>query len=130
MYCHAHQSRLYQNETWKKSRTGDAQMAPEMCSSPTLSSSSSKQNVIHFKIHHPCFPASGIDWTRFKMPDLDSDIEDNDKVAAAKAKECRRHKVEKKRQEDKEKHCWEEEEKCCREEEERRHREEEAELRK
>ncbi|KAF9231072.1 hypothetical protein BU15DRAFT_82858 [Melanogaster broomeanus] len=79
----------------------------------------------------PAFPASGIDWTRFKMPDLDSDIEDNDEVAAAKAKEHRWHKVEKKCREDEEKRLREEEEQRRREEAERRRREEaEAELRK
>ncbi|KAF9231073.1 hypothetical protein BU15DRAFT_82859 [Melanogaster broomeanus] len=72
----------------------------------------------------------GIDWARLKTPELDSDIEDNDKVAAAKAKERRRRKVEKKRREDEEKRAREEEEKRRREEEERRRREEEAELRK
>ncbi|KAF9230929.1 hypothetical protein BU15DRAFT_83014 [Melanogaster broomeanus] len=82
---------------------------------------------------------SGIDWTCFKTPELDSDIEDNDKVVAAKAKERRRRKVEKKCQEDEEKRLQEEEEKrrreeaerCQREEEEKcRREEEEAELRK
>ncbi|KAF9230364.1 hypothetical protein BU15DRAFT_83719, partial [Melanogaster broomeanus] len=81
----------------------------------------------------------GIDWARFKTPELDSDIEDNDEIAAAKAKERRRRKVEKKRREDEEKRAREEEEKRRREEEEQRRREEverrrreeeEAELRK
>ncbi|KAF9241748.1 hypothetical protein BU15DRAFT_60651 [Melanogaster broomeanus] len=65
-----------------------------------------------------------IDWTRLKTPELDSDIEDNDDVAAAKAKERRRRKVEKKRCEDEEKRAREEEEKRRREEEEQRRREE------
>ncbi|KAF9236157.1 hypothetical protein BU15DRAFT_77259 [Melanogaster broomeanus] len=69
----------------------------------------------------------GVDWAHLKTPELDSDIEDNDETAMAKAKERRRHKVEKKR-------CEEtrlrEEEKRRREEEEKRLREEqEAELR-
>ncbi|KAF9244841.1 hypothetical protein BU15DRAFT_59036, partial [Melanogaster broomeanus] len=73
----------------------------------------------------------GIDWARLKTPELNSDIEDNDDVAAAKAKERRRRKVEKKRREDEEKRVREEEEKRRREEEERRRREEEeAELKK
>ncbi|KAF9230087.1 hypothetical protein BU15DRAFT_84066 [Melanogaster broomeanus] len=64
----------------------------------------------------------GIDWARFKTPELDSDIEDNDEIAAAKAKERRRRGREASR---------EEEEKRRREEEERRRREEEeVELRK
>ncbi|KAF9236438.1 hypothetical protein BU15DRAFT_77015 [Melanogaster broomeanus] len=71
----------------------------------------------------------GIDWARLKTPELDSDIEDNDDVAAAKAKERRRCKVEKKRQEDEEKRVREEEEKRRREEEEQRRREEEEQRR-
>ncbi|KAF9236805.1 hypothetical protein BU15DRAFT_63733 [Melanogaster broomeanus] len=63
---------------------------------------------------------TGIDWAHLKTPKLDSDIEDNDDVAAAKAKERRRCKVEKKCREDEEKRAQEEEEKRCREEEERR----------
>ncbi|KAF9232763.1 hypothetical protein BU15DRAFT_67182 [Melanogaster broomeanus] len=78
----------------------------------------------------PAFPASGVDWTRFKTPELDSDIDDNDEVATAKAKERRRRKVEKKRCEDEERRLQEEEEKRRQEEEEKRRREEEAELRK
>ncbi|KAF9232086.1 hypothetical protein BU15DRAFT_81633 [Melanogaster broomeanus] len=54
-------------------------------------------------------PMSSVDWTHFKMPELDSDVEDNDEVALAKAKEGHWHKVEKKCQEDEEWHLWEEE---------------------
>ncbi|KAF9231799.1 hypothetical protein BU15DRAFT_68029 [Melanogaster broomeanus] len=67
----------------------------------------------------------GVDWARLKTPELGSDIEDNDEVAMAKAKERRRRKVEKKRREDEEKRLREEEEKRRREEEDRRRREEE-----
>ncbi|KAF9231711.1 hypothetical protein BU15DRAFT_82076 [Melanogaster broomeanus] len=74
---------------------------------------------------------TGVDWLRVKTPELDSDIEDNDDVAAAKAKERRRRKVEKKRREDEERRLREEEETRRRDEEERRYREEqEAERRK
>ncbi|KAF9232459.1 hypothetical protein BU15DRAFT_67437 [Melanogaster broomeanus] len=79
----------------------------------------------------PAPDMSGIDWTRLKTQELDSDVEDNDEVALAKAKERRRRKVEKKRREDEERRLREEEEQRRREEEERRLREEEeAELRK
>ncbi|KAF9231669.1 hypothetical protein BU15DRAFT_82129 [Melanogaster broomeanus] len=62
---------------------------------------------------------------RGRLIDFDSDVEDNDEVALAKAKECRRHKVEKKRREDEERRLREEEEQRRQEEEERRLREEE-----
>ncbi|KAF9230438.1 hypothetical protein BU15DRAFT_83186 [Melanogaster broomeanus] len=79
----------------------------------------------------PAPDMSGINWTRLKTQELDSDVEDNDEVALAKAKERRRRKVEKKRREDEERRLREEEEQRRREEEERRLREEEeAELRK
>ncbi|KAF9230779.1 hypothetical protein BU15DRAFT_68900 [Melanogaster broomeanus] len=86
------------------------------------------------KIIIPASSMSSVDWARFKTPELDSDIEDDDEIAMAKAKERRRHKVEKKRREDEEarlreeeekrrreeeeKHLWEEQEKCLREEQE------------
>ncbi|KAF9235522.1 hypothetical protein BU15DRAFT_77927 [Melanogaster broomeanus] len=87
----------------------------------------------------PAPAMSGIDWTRFKTPELESDVEDNDEIALAKAKERRRRKVEKKHREDEERRLQEEAEKRRREEEEQRRREEaerrrrdeeEAELRK
>ncbi|KAF9235167.1 hypothetical protein BU15DRAFT_78262 [Melanogaster broomeanus] len=71
----------------------------------------------------------GVDWARLKTPELDSDIEDNDETAMAKARERRRRKVEKKRREDEEKRLWKEEEERRREEEERLGEEQEAELR-
>ncbi|KAF9242393.1 hypothetical protein BU15DRAFT_72914 [Melanogaster broomeanus] len=72
----------------------------------------------------------GMDWARLKTPELDSDIEDNDETAMAKAKERHWHKVEKKRCEDEETRLREEEEKRCRKEEEKRlWEEQEAELR-
>ncbi|KAF9232759.1 hypothetical protein BU15DRAFT_67179 [Melanogaster broomeanus] len=67
----------------------------------------------------PAPAMSGIDWTRCKMQELNSDVEDNDDVALAKAKEHRRCKVEKKCWEHEERHLWEEEEQCHQEEEER-----------
>ncbi|KAF9232600.1 hypothetical protein BU15DRAFT_81058 [Melanogaster broomeanus] len=88
---------------------------------------------------NPAPSMPGIDWARLKTPELDSDIEDNDDVTAAKAKEHCWRKVEKKHQEDEEKRVREEEEKRRREEEEqcrweeverRRREEEEAKLRK
>ncbi|KAF9231531.1 hypothetical protein BU15DRAFT_68257 [Melanogaster broomeanus] len=85
--------------------------------------------VVCVQVYHSCPPVPGIDWTRLKTPELDSDIEDNDDVAAAKAKERRRRKVEKKRHEDEEKRAREEEEKRRREEEEQRRREEEEQRR-
>ncbi|KAF9230772.1 hypothetical protein BU15DRAFT_68911 [Melanogaster broomeanus] len=74
------------------------------------------------KIITPASSMSGVDWARFKTPELDSDIEDDNEIAMAKAKERRRRKEEEKRR------C-EEEEKRLREEQEaeaeRKRREEE-----
>ncbi|KAF9235095.1 hypothetical protein BU15DRAFT_65170 [Melanogaster broomeanus] len=87
----------------------------------------------------PAPAMSGIDWTRFKTPELESDVEDNDEIALAKAKKHCRRKVEKTHREDEERRLREEAEKRRREEEEQRRREEvercrrdeeEAELRK
>ncbi|KAF9232802.1 hypothetical protein BU15DRAFT_80816 [Melanogaster broomeanus] len=71
----------------------------------------------------PASSMSGVDWARFKTPELDSDIEDDDEIAMAKAKERCRRKVEKKHHEDEEWRLQEEAEKRRREEEEKRLRE-------
>ncbi|KAF9232325.1 hypothetical protein BU15DRAFT_67553 [Melanogaster broomeanus] len=81
----------------------------------------------------------GVNWAHLKTPELNSDIEDNDETAMAKAKECRQRKVEKKHcddkecclqkeaekhhQEEEEQHCWKEVERHQKREEEQRERE-------
>ncbi|KAF9237930.1 hypothetical protein BU15DRAFT_62777 [Melanogaster broomeanus] len=39
-----------------------------------------------FEIYHSCSDMSGIDWTRLKTQEPDSDVEDNDEVALPKPK--------------------------------------------
>ncbi|KAF9233000.1 hypothetical protein BU15DRAFT_66960 [Melanogaster broomeanus] len=112
---------LYLNRTGVESGAGNARVRPEMRLTgfelnpiiPTKMSSASK-------IITPASSMSGVDWARFKTPELDSDIEDDDEIAMAKAKERCRRRVEKKRREDEEARLREEEEKytkkiyvCC-----------------